>query len=228
MKRQRRKGQFCLVLFGFFWVGSELAKAEGAPSDVAQNWDQWLASQPQAAVHPVVQNREIHKSGRLQLLGPLIGLSNRQDFYTTYIVSVAGRYHFTEQSAWEFLRLDYTYPSRTDLAQQIQDQTSFRPDVQLSRVQLGSSFVYSPIYGKYAWNSESIVYFDIFGKVGGGVRFADDRQPFGEVGVGMNHYVFFRRLALVPELRWRFYTEKRTDKVFVAEGLFQLGVSWLF
>lgn len=202
-------------------------RSEADTSGQSQNWDQWIGSQPTDSSKPVVQNREITKAGRFQVIGPLIGLSDRQDFYTTYILSFAGRFHFTEQSAWEFLRFDFTFPSQTDLAQEIQEQTSFRPDVQLSRFQLGSAFIYSPIYGKYAWNSNSIVYFDIFGRAGAGIRFARDQQLFGELGVGMNHYLS-KRLSLVPEIRWRLYSEKRTENAFIAEGLLQLGVAWLF
>jgi hypothetical protein len=44
----------------------------------------------------------------------------------------------------------------------------------------------------------------------------------------MNHYVWGGHFALTPSVRWRFYSEQRTQSVFVAEGLLQLGVSWLF
>ena len=208
-------------------VGALTARGEeGAVAP--KTWDEWANSSGKDSMQPVVQNRQIEKAGRFQLIGPLAGISNRQDFYTTYILSLAGRYHFTETSAWEFLQLDFTFPSPTGLATEIQSQTSFVPDVQISHFQIGTAYVYTPIYGKYAWNSDSIVYFDIFGTAGLGVRFANDRQPFVELGVGMNHYIWARRLALVPEIRWRFYSEQRSQSTFVAEGLLQLGVSWLF
>lgn len=207
------------------WVLSGTA----AIADTA-NWNQFIEQTPANAgmQDPVVQNRAISRTGRFQLFGPLIGRSDRQDFHTTYALTLAGRYHFTEESAWEFLRIDYTKSSQTDLANEIQTLTSFRPDVQLSTWQLGSAYIYTPIYGKYAWSGQSLVHFDIFGRVGAGIRFANDRQPFAELGVGMSHYINSLRFALVPELRWRVYAENRTSKVLVTEGFLQLGVSWLF
>lgn len=225
---KQRHVSFWSILFVAFKLASGVSvwATESSGTEKAQSWDQWIASQSVNLSRPVVQNRQISKAGRFQIFGPLLGISDRQDFHTTFILSLAGRFHFNEQFAWEFLRFDFTFPSQTDLAKEIQEQTSFRPDVQLSRFQVGSSFVYSPIYGKYAWNSNEIVYFDIYGKVGGGIRFATDQQLFGELGVGMNHYLS-KSISLVPEIRWRLYSEKRTESTFVAEGLFQLGVAWL-
>lgn len=229
MKSEWNMNRRLIELGALLAIGTASVAMAATPetSASAENWSQWLESVSEESSVPVVQNREITKAGRFQLLGPLLGLSDRQDFHKTYALTLAARYHFSEKSAWEFLRVDFTYPSRTELAQEIQKQTSFRPDVQLSRLQIGSSWIYSPIYGKYAWNSEKIIYFDIFGRAGGGIRFAQDQQLFGELGFGMSHYLS-KSLSLVPELRWRFYTEKRTAPTFISEGLLQLGVAWLF
>lgn len=209
-------------------VSATTAHADTAPA--ASGWNQFVEQSLPASdtQTPVVQNREVSRAGRLQLFGPLIGRSDRQDFHTTWVLTLAGRYHFNEESAWEFLRVDYARSSQTELASEIQALTSFHPDVQLSTWQLGTAYVYTPIYGKYAWSGSSLVHFDIFGRVGAGIRYANDRQPFAELGVGMSHYAWSQRMALVPELRWRFYSENRSTKVWVTEGLLQLGISWLF
>lgn len=97
-----------------------------------------------------------------------------------------------------------------------------------SRDFLRSSLTGAPIEEGGA-ETDTLTPYETFTRtVGAGVRFANDKQPFGELGLGMNHYVWGRRLALVPSIRWRFYSEQRTQSVFVAEGLMQLGVSWLF
>lgn len=205
---------------------STVARADDPVAADKDSWERWAQSD-RAEGTPSVQHREVSKSGRFQLLLPMIGMSSRQDFHSTLVLSGAVRFHFSERSAWEILRVDYSRSTETGLAQEIREKTTYRPDVQVSRYQVGSAFVFSPIYGKYAWNESSIVYFDIFGRAGAGIRFANDRQPFAELGLGMNHYLLWRRIALVPEIRWRFYSEQRTSKVFVNEGLMHLGVAWL-
>lgn len=191
------------------------------------SWEEWVKNQTQGESIAIVQNRRVVKVGGVQLAG-IAGISERKDFYNTYTLGFSGRYHFTETHGWEVLRLSLSYPSRSPLASEIEQQTSFHPDVQLSRVQLGTAYVYTPIYGKYAWNSKSLVHFDIYGTLGTGVRFTETNQFFGEAGLGMNHYFSSSdRWALVPEIRVRGYSEKRTAPTFVLETLFGLGVSWL-
>jgi hypothetical protein len=121
-----------------FLVGP-VAFAEDAP----KTWDEWAAPRPGDSAQPVVQARQVSKAGRFQIVGPLVGISTRQDFYTTYLLSFAGRYHFTERSAWEFVQLDFSFPSATGIANDIQNQTSYHPDVQLSHFQIGTAYVYT-------------------------------------------------------------------------------------
>jgi len=190
-------------------------------------WEEWVNAQPSVAENIAVQNRLITKAGRFQIVGPLFGMSDRKDFYTTYVMALGARFHFTEKHAWEFLNLNFSLPLENDLANQIRQQTGFQPDVQLSRFQMSTSYVYTPIYGKYAWGENRIVHFDIFGSVGGGVRFSNTFQPFGELGLGMNHFIFSNRFSIVPEVRERVYSEQRTSSVMVYESIFQLGIACL-
>jgi len=88
--------------------------------------------------------------------------------------------------------------------------------------------VFSPVYGKYTLGGDGIVYFDAFVSVGAGLRFANTTQPFGVVGLGTSHYLFGKNFSMVPELRLRAYSEKRTQNTFVLEWALQLGVAWLF
>jgi len=191
------------------------------------SWEHWHEGQSVEAAAPVVQNRQVSKGNRLQLLGSLGG-AYRGDLYNTPMVSFSGRYHFSERHAWEIARIYAGFSTPWALNAEVISKTQYTPDVQLSRFQLVTSYVFSPIYGKYAWNDQQTVYFDIFGTAGGGVRFAQDLQPIFELGLGMNHYVFAKRLSIVPELRIRGYSEKRTRSTLVIESLAQLGVAWLW
>jgi outer membrane beta-barrel protein len=193
-----------------------------------ETWEDWVQSKADQSDSPVVQSRQISKANRVQLILPLVGMSDRKDYYTNYMVSGAARFHLSEKHGWELIRVNFGFPQASQLNQEIKNKTDYQTDVQLSKFQLSSSYVFSPIYGKYAWGGDSLVYFDMFATAGVGLRFASDRQPFAETGVGMNHYIFARKLAVVPEYRLRIYSEKRTESTMVFESMFQLGGSWLF
>lgn len=212
-------------------VGSSIETEN--PQNPNQKWEDWVGSESVQSETSIVQNRAVSKSGRVQLVGPLVGMDDRRDFYTTYVFSLGARYHFNENHAWEFFRFSYNLSKESPLVTEIRERTSYQPDVQLSRFQIGTSYVYTPVYGKYAWGSDHLIYFDIFGTLGGGLRFAQDSQgnastqPFGEFGIGMNHYIFSRQFSIVPEFRERIYAEQRSGSVVVFEGIFQLGMAWL-
>ena len=196
----------------------------------APAWDEFMDQQRELSKSqaPVVQNRMISLANRFQVTG-LLGVSERKDFYNNYFITAAAQYHFTETHSWEFIRLVKANPSESPLASEIREQTSFRPDSQISRFQVGSSYIYTPVYGKYAWGSDSLVYFNVYGIVGAGARFATDQtQPYMELGAGMNHFIMSSHVSLVPEFRLRTYREQRTVATTVFESLFQVGAAWLF
>ncbi len=186
-----------------------------------------LQNQELDSAAPVVQNRQVIKARRFQL-GMGMGYSDRNDLYSHLLLSVSGRYHFTEFHAWEVIRIYTMLNQASSVFQEAFDQANLKPDVQQSCFQVVSSYVFTPIYGKYSWTDLHTIYFDIFATVGGGLRFADQLQPVLEVGLGMNHYLFKNRLSIVPEFRVRGYSEARTRQVGVIEHLGQLGVAWIF
>ncbi|MGZ3707939.1 MAG: hypothetical protein ACXWPM_03820 [Bdellovibrionota bacterium] len=207
-------------------LGSALAEETPTRPD---KWDNWAEQQSRDQSVSLVQPRKISKASRFQLVGPAVGLGDRNDLYMYPMVSLGARYHFTELHAWEFLRLSMSFPIESPLAGQIREQSGLLPDSQLSRFQLTSSYVISPIYGKYLIGEEKIVHFSIFGTVGAGVRFANDVQPLLEAGVGMDHFVWGGHFSIIPEFRVRTYFERRsTGTPLIAEGVFQIGTAWLF
>lgn len=203
------------------------ALAFGVASTRADEWSQTMEREGTVA-QPVIQNRAVTKEGRVQLLAAALGHAERRDFYNTWFASGAIRYHFSEKNGWEVLRYFRSWSSETAAAKDVRARTGFLPDVQVSRHQLSSAYVWTPIYGKYAWNEFSLVHFDIHATLGAGLRWARDRQPFAELGLGMNHFVYSNRLSLVADVRVRLYSEKRSASVFVAETLAELGLAWLF
>lgn len=216
-------GLFCLFYFYFVEISSaNQAKASGTPQ-----WDQWVQNKTEAEAVPVVQNRVVAKENRFQIMGPFLGISERKDFFNCYFVGLGARYFFSEIHAWEIVRLYWTFPVETGLATEIREQTSFQPDAQKSRFQLGTSYVFAPIYGKYSWGDRTLVHFDIYGTLGGGMRFAKDNQLYLEAGVGMSNYLISSSTSIIPEVRFRIYREQRTQPTTVFETIVQLGISWL-
>lgn len=197
-----------------------------ALADSNSQWDAWIRDHSDRL--PVVQERFIERTGRFEIAGPLLSKIERQDFFNTYAIGASARYHFNETHAWEILNLSRSFPVESSLAKEIREKTSFVPDAISSRLQIGSAYVFAPIYGKYAWGSDTLIHFDIYGTLGAGVRFIEDgQQIFGELGLGMTHYFAYRRLSIVPDFRVRFYQEQRSSSVPVLEAIFRVGVAWL-
>ncbi len=231
MFRERLDGSIrmafvCLTLLGVMRAaqGSDKSSVE---SPVSSTWDKLIQSESESRAIPIVQNRAITRAGRFQISGPFLGMGERRDFYNNYFIGAGARFNFSEKHGWEILRATWAFPEESSLAREIREQTHFQPDAQSSRLQLGSAYVFSPIYGKYAWGDEKLIHFDIHGSLGAGVRFAKDRQVYIETGVGMSNYILSSSVSVVPEIRMRVYQEDRTTSVVVVESLFQLGLLWL-
>lgn len=216
-------GLFCFVCFAF----GEISTANQVETSSTPQWDQWVQNKTENEVIPVVQNRVVAKENRFQIMGPFLGISERKDFFNNYFVGIGTRYFFSEIHAWEIARFYWAFPVETGLATEIREQTSFQPDAQKSMLQLSTSYVFAPIYGKYSCGENNLVHFDIYGAIGGGMRFAKNNQLYLEAGVGMSNYLISSSASIVPEVRFRVYREQRTRPTTVFETLVQLGISWL-
>lgn len=194
-------------------------------------WDDWVKAKVASSetAQPVIQDREIEKAGRVQIAGPFGGVGSRGDLYDNYFVSAGARYYFNETQGWELLHVDFGLFSRSPLAEEIYQKTSFYPDSQPSRFQLSTGYIYSPVYGKYAWGAEHLIHFDVYGIVGPGLRFTTtgNIEPYLFAGIGSNQFVLNNHLSVIPEFRLRTYSEQRTGSTLVWESIFQLGVAWL-
>ena len=174
-----------------------------------------------------VQNRQIVKSNKWQIFGPLVGPSERKDFKSTFHGRLGLRLHFSERGAWEILNINGSQSRNTELAAQVEQETGKPLNTQDSSLQISSSYIWSPIYGKYAWNDKKVIHFDLFGKLGGGLRFADQPQFFVNLGLGTNQYLFSKHWALAFEYNMRIYQEDRGESTLINESLFLAGISWL-
>jgi outer membrane beta-barrel protein len=206
-------------LFGCVGLFSCLA------DDAWEGWQKTPQSAKQAGA--VTIQRLVQREDRVQIVGPSIGFSERKDLYNHLRFSLAARYHFTEYHGWEVVRANFDHFTDSDVATDIRAHTSYFPDSQQANWSLSTSYILTPMYGKFSWGEFLLVHFDLFFLFGGGIRFAATPQPYGELGVGITHY-FGGHFALVPQFRWRMYSETRaTGTPLVSEVLVEMGLSVL-
>jgi outer membrane beta-barrel protein len=189
----------------------------------------WTDQNPSVQDKPIVLARAVTKSLRFQLKMDGV-FADRRDLWIHWGLALGARFFINEEHGLELPQIQWQDSYLTDTARVVEQQTGFRVDSKPSRWQISGAYIWAPIYGKYAWNSTSLVHFDIYALAGAGVRFpcGADAQPFAQLGIGMNHVIGWDRLSIVPEYRVRFYSEQRTSTTFVIESLLSLGVAWLF
>lgn len=199
---RRLRGTSCALLF------SSLA--------IASTGEPWL-----------VQGRVLTRAERFEITGPSFGRTERGDFFSNWTGSLGVRYFLSEDHGWEILRGSYNLYGESALASELREKSNLVFDAKPSRLQLSSSYLYSPVYGKYAFGGWGVVHFSGQILLGGGIRFADRIQPFFETGLAMSHLIVRDWISLIPEWRFRAYFEERTERTFVTESLIQIGFAWM-
>lgn len=192
-----------------------------------EEWKSYVAGQLELQKISIVQNRWIDPTGRFQF-GANVGTIERRDFTVTNFFSLHLRRHFTRKMGWEIFKSTFSSTSNSTLLTDVEKHSPYPVDAKRSSLQLSSSLLMTPIYGKYAWWDNNVAHFDVYLKLGLGARRADVWQPFLSSGLGSNHYFGSRNFSLAPEFEIRAYKENRVGEVLVVESVFQLGGSWLF
>lgn len=197
-----------------------------------------------------VSGKLLRKAGR-QELSPSLGLSLGDPFYTKYLVGLRYAYHFGEHWSvgvggfWaegapsgavtrcDSRGLNCRAPESGDLLRAPGD-LNFLAGVDLS---------WAPLYGKISVLAESVLHFDTYLALGGGVlqtshmppnatRVEDELAPHGSIAVGQRFYLS-RSATLRLELRDLVYPlelQGRTGPETTVQNqlLFTLGLSFFF
>lgn len=213
--------------FNVFVVAFLSVLSTGASGEEA--WEKLMDKKAVPSDVPVVTNRAVTKAGKFQVVGPIIGFADRKDLYSHTPVSLGVRRFFGENHAWEIVRVNYDIYSLTSTAEDVIASTGYVVDARQAYWSVSTGYVYSPIYGKYAFGENSMVHFDGYIGLSLGTRFARSTQFFAEPFFGMQHYLTSYFAIVLPEVRIRLYSEDRMrSSEFVSEFLVQMGVSWLF
>ncbi len=160
---------------------------------------------------PSVTRRTFRKEGRLQV-APTIGLSLNDPFYDHILLGVGLHYHVLESlaigaSGYYSVALDNEVGVAGGVGEFSTefDRAAYGGFLELS---------WAPFYGKLSLFAESVLHFDTFVSVGGGVVGLNQGDPAiaGTVAIGQ-HYFLNDWLAFRVELRDQIFTMARTADV---------------
>lgn len=134
----------------------------------------------------VIQRKYMPKSERLQLyLGA--GITTNTPWFTNYGGKLNLAYNFTESFGLEISTL-FLSSSPRDVAKEIQEQHNVQADQFIyTKGYYGLDFVWSPIYGKIAFDNTNIINYEMYFSVGGGQSSTNSVEkdvPTAHVGVG--------------------------------------------
>jgi outer membrane beta-barrel protein len=158
----------------------------------------------------VIQDRKYNKAKRLQL-GIDVGKTAASPFHTTYPYGVHGAFHFTEYLGLEGY-FSNSYNSLNKHGKQIDEFLSSRnfaakKEFREPKWYSGAAFVWSPIYGKFAFFRRSIIHYDFYGVIGASYFKTNTSLPAGQ-GKNQQHIGSLAgvgaRVFLSKSWVWRF------------------------
>ncbi len=201
----------------------------------------------------VIRPRFVEKKGRFEI-GTQVSTLLNQDFVDVILFSGHVQYHIFHSLAFE-LNGSYGVSIKTTDYKILSDKLYF---VQVEKyspnILLGGGFNWSPFYGKFQIFSESLLYFDTFFSIEGGVTGVELSYdhcpsgtkdidlfpsqyfaPSGRVGIGQ-HFFFDKHHAVRWDFKYNFYimdigqlacrVEKETKETIVSNFILKLGYSF--
>lgn len=170
----------------------------------------------------VVRNKRYYKAGSLELTG-LVGTMPYNSLVNYLMVGGRLTWHLADHYAWEIIDLQKAFPSVTSFVSNtvIQNGVSNLQTTELGMT-VATNFLLSPFYGKIRFFGSSVVYYDIYLALGGGVANtsiltasttaagpsgtyaqttgAATWDPMFDVGLGFKFFIN-RAMGLVVDLR---------------------------
>jgi len=174
----------------------------------------------------VVQQRPVLKSGRFELLVGA-GLVANDQMYDHWLATTTGRVHVSE---WISIGATYAkyFSDPSDLQSTVMNDFEVFPELSAIRWYAGGDVTFVAMDGKFVFFDDSIVYWDLYASIGGGVTVtsrSDDPKPTGMIGAGMRIYLT-DWLTLTFELRDHMFIEKfNAGNEFVNNVVGQAGLT---
>lgn len=137
----------------------------------------------------VVRNKLYYKPGKLEFAGTG-GLMPYDDVNNQYFVGAKATWHWTDYWGWEVVEFQKAFSSTTDWVKNLVKSKNI-PNLQTAQLNYlaTTNLVFSPFYGKVRVFGSSLVYFDLYAVVGGGLAGTrtvklSDGNPESEVKTG--------------------------------------------
>jgi outer membrane beta-barrel protein len=201
----------------------------------------------------VIRPRFVEKKGRFAI-GTQVSTLLNQDFVDIILFSGHVQYHIFHSLAFE-LNGSYGIVLKTTDYNILSDNLyNVSVEKYSPNILLGGGFNWSPFYGKFQIFSESLLYFDTFFSIEGGVTGVELSYdhcpsgtkdidlfpsqyfaPSGRVGIGQ-HFFFDKHHAVRWDFKYNFYimdigqlacrVEKETKETIVSNFILKLGYSF--
>lgn len=174
----------------------------------------------------VVQQRQVLKSGRFELLVGA-GLVANDQMYDHWLATTTGRVHVSE---WISIGATYAkyFSEPSALQATVMDDFEVFPELSALQWYAGGDVTFVAMDGKFVFFDDSIVYWDLYASIGGGVTKtsrSDDLKPTGMIGAGMRIFLT-DWLTLTFELRDHMFIEKfNAGNEFVNNVVGQAGLT---
>ncbi len=160
---------------------------------------------------PAVTGRLFGKQGRFELV-PAVGMSLNDPFYDHIVVSAAGNFHVLESMFIGASADFYVSPSSTITVAGggNPEPPEYNRPVYAARLEVG----WAPIYGKLSLLAETVLHFDTYIALGGGVvGQSEGGAVFGaSVAIGQ-HYFLSEWMALRLDIRDQIFSMARAPTV---------------
>lgn len=123
----------------------------------------------------VIQKKYLPKTGRFQFfLGA--GITTNTPWFTNYGGKANLGYHFTESFGLELSTLFLT-SSQRQVAKELLDNHGVQADQFIyTKGYYGLDLVWSPVYGKIAWNNKKIINYEMYFSLGGGTSSTKSKE----------------------------------------------------
>jgi outer membrane beta-barrel protein len=148
-----------------------------------------------------VQDRAFRMNSELMLA---IGVVPLDAFYKGLSGEVSYTYHFSDSIAWQIGRFLYSYNISTGLQNQLVRDFGVNPTAFTQTNWIaGSDFMWTPIYGKFAWLNSSVAHFEIYTLLGLSVV---NQRVSSDIAAGTTSTTFVPGINF--GIGWRFYISK--------------------
>ena len=182
----------------------------------------------------VIQRKFLPKTNRFEIAGMAMGSVNNP-FFSNLGLGLRGTYFLSEKHGVE-LQYYFLSNSERSVTKSLRDNQNVETkSLTTPKNYMGAAYKWNPIYGKMTWLNRTIVPFDLFFTVGGGLTKTDlgNSEPTIHIGTGQV-FALTKAMAFRWDISWNFYQaeaiEANGDKLTNnQDDLFlMLGMSFYF